>query len=79
MKFIFILLDSVFFSFKLIVLLYSEKVLLYLYDTKLIPLSIHKWWEVIKYIYSSTVSTGLNYVTGVYRFIILLHHMYSTK
>ena len=37
MKFIFILLDSVFFSFKLIVLLYSEKALLYLYDTKLIP------------------------------------------
>ena len=32
-----ILLDSVFFSLKLLVLLDSETVLLYLYDTKLIP------------------------------------------
>ena len=37
-----ILLDSVFLSFKPIVLLYSEKVLLYLYDTKLIPYRLLK-------------------------------------
>ena len=33
----FILLDSVFFSLKLLVLLDSKKMLLYLYETKLIP------------------------------------------
>ena len=47
LKFILFCLTQFFSSFKLIVLLYSEKVLLYLYDTKLIPYNANHSRDVI--------------------------------